>query len=134
MYGLFFLPSETVNDKVKIIRVFKDQDKDGLSRSKERKYGTDPTKKDTDRDGLTDYEEVETYGTNPRKSDSDGDGASDEKEVAIGTDPLDEDSTPILGMLPLVFYAIVIGIVAVIAIISILLYYFVYSKREQSGS
>ncbi len=36
---------------------------------------------DTDKDGLTDFEEINTYGTSPIKADTDGDGISDFDEI-----------------------------------------------------
>ncbi len=48
--------------------------------------------KDSDSDGLTDYEEVATYGTDPYLSDTDGDGLTDGWEVGHGTDPTGNDS------------------------------------------
>jgi CRISPR/Cas system-associated protein endoribonuclease Cas2 len=43
--------------------------------------------KDTDGDGLTDYDEVALYATSPYLPDTDSDGFSDGKEVKEGTDP-----------------------------------------------
>lgn len=43
--------------------------------------------KDTDKDGLTDTEEIE-LGTDPTKKDTDGDGYSDKDEIDDGYDPL----------------------------------------------
>jgi hypothetical protein len=57
-----------------------DDDKDGLSNYDEiMVYKTDPNKKDTDGDGLTDKEEVD-LGTNPLEVDTDGDGIDDFKD------------------------------------------------------
>jgi hypothetical protein len=42
---------------------------------------------DTDKDGLTDNEELNAYHTSPYLADSDSDGASDYDEVQKGTDP-----------------------------------------------
>jgi len=42
---------------------------------------------DTDKDGLTDYNELNKYGTSPYLADSDGDGISDKNEVTGGSDP-----------------------------------------------
>jgi outer membrane protein OmpA-like peptidoglycan-associated protein len=50
---------------------------------------------DTDRDGLTDEDEVNIHKTNPRKMDTDGGTIADGLEVERGTDPLDaEDDMP----------------------------------------
>jgi hypothetical protein len=44
--------------------------------------------KDTDKDGLSDYDEINIYGTSPYLEDTDGDNISDFDEVRIGKDPL----------------------------------------------
>lgn len=44
-----------------------------------------PNTADTDGDGLTDFDEINTHHTNPNLNDSDGDGIPDGTEVAIGT-------------------------------------------------
>ena len=49
---------------------------------------------DTDEDGLTDSEELNTYNTDPNNADTDGDGFLDGEEVAGGSDPLDPNSMP----------------------------------------
>lgn len=47
---------------------------------------TDLTK-DTDGDGLSDYEEITIYNTSPYLEDTDSDGISDAKEIQQGTNP-----------------------------------------------
>jgi len=47
-----------------------DSDNDGISDTLEYQYGTDPKNRDTDGDGLTDGEEVNTFLTNPNDSKS----------------------------------------------------------------
>lgn len=42
---------------------------------------------DTDKDGLSDYDELNIYKTSPYLEDTDSDGISDYDEVAQGTDP-----------------------------------------------
>jgi hypothetical protein len=42
---------------------------------------------DTDKDGLSDWEELNTYGTSPYLADSDSDGISDSIEISNSTDP-----------------------------------------------
>ena len=94
-----------------------DPDSDGLNNAAEFDEGTFPTDPDTDKDGLSDFEEVSTYKLNPLKPDTDGDllsdndeltvfktdplkadsdsdGASDYYELHVLTDPLDEDNAP----------------------------------------
>jgi len=70
-----------------------DADQDGLTNLEEYEAGSDPTKKDSDGDGLSDGDEVNDHGTDPAEADSDGDGLSDGDEINdYGTDPNDEDS------------------------------------------
>ena len=66
-----------------------DADDDGLSNSEEEELGTDPEVADTDGDGLSDFDEVETHGTDPLVADMDEDGFDDGEEIAAGTDPSD---------------------------------------------
>lgn len=59
-----------------------DTDKDGISNWKEINiYNTDPTKKDTDSDGLADGAEINKHKTDPLNSDTDGDGLTDGQEI-----------------------------------------------------
>lgn len=80
--NIFIYPQDYVS-----IFFDKDADGDGVPESVEYQLGTDDTKKDTDGDGLTDYEEI--YGferngkicyTNPRVVDTDGDGLNDKED------------------------------------------------------
>jgi len=66
-----------------------DSDKDGLSDWDEvNVHHTDPRNPDTDGDGLWDGSEVSTYKTNPLIADTDGDGLPDGLEVSkLQTDP-----------------------------------------------
>lgn len=64
-----------------------DLDGDGLSNLEEFNLGTDPSKVDTDNDGLSDFDEVHTYLTSPILADTDGDHVNDGLEIAKGTDP-----------------------------------------------
>ncbi|MEI6627299.1 MAG: hypothetical protein WCL61_01770 [bacterium] len=43
--------------------------------------------KDTDMDGLNDYDEINVYKTSPYLKDSNGDGIDDKKSIALGVDP-----------------------------------------------
>src|ERR1700753_2321649 len=69
----------------------KDKDRDGLTNWGEYRAGTNPRKRDTDRDGVVDALEDRgrdklvngdeiAAGTDPRKRDSDGDKLSDARE------------------------------------------------------
>jgi hypothetical protein len=71
-----------------------DTDKDGLPDAKETELGTDPSKPDTDGDGLNDGTEINTHKTDPLKADSDGDSINDKAEIDAGTDPLVATITP----------------------------------------
>lgn len=48
---------------------------------------SDLVNRDTDGDGLSDYDELYVYGTSPYLADTDGDGIPDGEEVRNGTDP-----------------------------------------------
>ncbi len=68
-----------------------DSDKDGISDDDEvLRTGTDPNKADSDRDGINDGVEV-IYRMNPLDADMDRDGVSDGQEVAQGSDPFFPD-------------------------------------------
>jgi len=70
-----------------------DQDQDSLSDVEEQSIGTDIYLPDTDRDGLSDYEEVKSYLTNPLLPDSDNDGLNDREEVFVWiTNPNNPDT------------------------------------------
>ncbi|MFO7660092.1 MAG: OmpA family protein [Candidatus Cloacimonadaceae bacterium] len=71
-----------------------DSDKDGLTDEDEiNKYNTNPLKADTDGDGLNDWDEIMVYKTDPNKADTDGDGLSDYDEVKVHlTNPLKIDT------------------------------------------
>ncbi len=49
--------------------------------------------RDTDRDGLTDFEEIYIYGTSAYLSDTDGDGIGDKEEIAQGKNPVCAEGT-----------------------------------------
>jgi hypothetical protein len=68
----------------------------------ERGLNSDPTKADTDGDGLNDYDEVKVHHTFPYLADSDEDHFSDFAEVAAGANPLNPDSIPadVLNVFP----------------------------------
>lgn len=69
-----------------------DSDEDGLANIYEIENGTDPLSKDTDNDGLTDYDEIFIYNTNSVIPDTDGDGLEDGDELHIGVDPTNPET------------------------------------------
>ncbi len=69
-----------------------DTDRDGLSDQQEIELGTNPESPDTDRDGLNDGLEVRTE-TNPTEPDSDDDGLNDGREDRNHDGVLDDDET-----------------------------------------
>ncbi|OGU27939.1 MAG: hypothetical protein A2057_01310 [Ignavibacteria bacterium GWA2_35_9] len=70
-----------------------DKDQDGLFRKEEKQLGTDPLNPDTDSDGLSDGEEVNTHKTNPLNPDSDNDGLNDGMEITQSkTNPTNPDT------------------------------------------
>lgn len=72
----------------------RDTDRDGLSDFDElRTYKTNPLVADTDGDGLNDFVEVMNHKTDPTKADTDGDGLNDGAEVNTHrTNPLVADT------------------------------------------
>lgn len=70
-----------------------DDDNDGLSDTEELELGTNPFNKDTDRDKISDYDEVRKYKTSPVNSDTDSDGLTDYYELETSkTDPTKYDT------------------------------------------
>lgn len=55
--------------------------------AKDSKEAEEQKKKDTDADGLSDYDELYVYKTSPYLKDSDSDSTEDKTEVFAGTDP-----------------------------------------------
>lgn len=64
-----------------------DSDADGLLDEEEKNLGTNPQDKDSDHDGLDDYQEAKVYQTNPLDPDTDKDQMSDGDEVKMGRNP-----------------------------------------------
>ena len=65
-----------------------DIDGDGLLNTEKILAGTNPLNKDSDSDGISDFDEINKYITKPNHSDTDEDGISDSGEIKLGTDPL----------------------------------------------
>lgn len=82
--------SGMINDEVDDTTA--DNDKDGLTNKKEKELGTNPDLADSDRDGISDYYEINESKTDPLKADSDNDGINDGDELDLGLDPLKSDS------------------------------------------
>lgn len=51
-----------------------------------------PKDRDSDHDGISDYEELFTYKTNPATEDSDSDGLPDDLEIEFGSNPSTSDA------------------------------------------
>lgn len=79
----------TVNDE-------DDLDGDTLTNGQEKEYGTDYNSFDTDKDGLSDSDEINEHKTDPLKLDTDGDSIDDGAEIALKLNPLSKetDGTP----------------------------------------
>jgi thrombospondin type 3 repeat protein len=69
-----------------------DTDRDGLSDLEEILQKTDPLNPDTDFDGMYDGTEVHHWATDPLNSDTDSDGLKDLEETIAKTNPLMNDS------------------------------------------
>lgn len=65
-----------------------DFDEDSLTNRQEQENNCNPHSDDTDMDGLTDYDEINTYNTKPDIADTDEDGLDDGDEIELGLNPL----------------------------------------------
>ena len=74
------------------IKTSDDYDNDGLNLQQEYEYDTNPFEKDSDEDGINDWEEIFTYKTDPNDEDTDSDCMSDGTEIKAGLDPLLPDT------------------------------------------
>lgn len=72
-----------------------DTDQDGITDADERDFNTNIAERDTDNDGLSDFQEIFETNTSPLIRDTDNDGLLDGQEVLVpgtNTNPLDTDS------------------------------------------
>lgn len=83
-------PEITVPEPTKDLTI--DTDKDGLTDEQEILSATNSKKADTDGDGLADGDEVKIYLSDPLLPDTDGDGFEDGREVARGYSPVSTSS------------------------------------------
>ena len=65
-----------------------DKDKDGVEKAVELEYGTADLMKDSDEDGLTDFEEIYYWYTDPAQADTDSDGFQDGAETVVFYSPV----------------------------------------------
>lgn len=96
--------NNTVEGLEDLVIDYDDNDKDGLCNMIEDVIGTDKNSADTDKDGISDYNEVMVLFTDPKLKDTDGNGVEDgdedadndgltnKKEFELGTDPTYDDS------------------------------------------
>ena len=109
----------SVSNSLNLSYIPVDSDRDGLTDDEEiQLLGTLPDDPDSDDDGLSDGNEVLGSGTNPNLADSDVDGESDIAELAAGSDPNDSDSVPpggkeIPAMGAVGFLMLVLGILGI---------------------
>lgn len=85
-------PEKADTDEDGTIDSEEDPDEDGINNRDEIDLGTNPLNSDTDRDNLTDYEELYQYHTDPLLEDTDGDGLTDYDDVKLGFSPLLKDT------------------------------------------
>lgn len=102
--GYKSLRFKLINDNERVYVEELDSDNDLIPDAIELIFGTNTYNKDSDEDGLTDYEEVIIVGTNPLNKDTDKNGINDYyddidkdglnncEEVRINTNPLYEDT------------------------------------------
>ncbi|MBI5222067.1 MAG: hypothetical protein HY980_01040 [Candidatus Magasanikbacteria bacterium] len=65
-----------------------DKDKDGVDKDLEKEYGSSDLARDSDEDGLTDFEEIYFWYTDPAQADTDDDGFKDGAETVVFYSPV----------------------------------------------
>jgi hypothetical protein len=60
-----------------------DRDQDGIDAETEKSYGTSDLNGDSDQDRVSDYEEIHFWFTDPTRKDTDGDGVHDGDEILL---------------------------------------------------
>lgn len=86
-FEIYLLESDP---KVDGKEALEDPDEDNLINLDESIALTDPFSDDTDKDNISDYDEVKKYGTKPLDDDSDGDSLTDADEIKLNLDPLND--------------------------------------------
>lgn len=90
-FGLFIFVFWAVDIRRRMTQPFVHGDGKPLAIEREsemaQKSAEEQKKKDTDADGLNDYDETNIYQTSPYLEDSDGDAILDKAEISAGTDP-----------------------------------------------
>ena len=110
----------------------KDSDGDGMPDSWELANGLNPNDPgdanlDKDSEGLINLNEY-SYGTNPTIKDTDDDLYSDKDEIDKGTDPLDPNSHPSLGIISTMLF--VLGILILLGGAGFLAYTQIMKRKE----
>lgn len=82
LQGFYIWPSTNASSGIV------DADIDGVEKSVEESYGISDNNKDSDKDGLSDYEEIYFWFTDPADADTDDDGHKDGTEILGGFSPL----------------------------------------------
>ncbi|MGB5323880.1 MAG: LamG-like jellyroll fold domain-containing protein, partial [Pseudomonadales bacterium] len=86
-------PDDIVIRDLRLVCVNEDADADGVNNLAERQQGLNPEQSDSDSDGLSDGDEINTHSTDPLDFDSDDDGVNDGDEVNLhSTNPLSNDT------------------------------------------
>lgn len=73
--------------RTQIRRPFVHKDTETSTSTVSSNYDNALKNRDTDGDGLSDYDEINVYHTSPYLEDSDSDGINDKQEIERGTDP-----------------------------------------------